>query len=291
MLQFVGLTCLFLVVASLTGPALDPATDKTLVLGTAEVRERQAALSDGRTTSDLAAAPGLLDRDASAPEAFASPIPLPSSAPSSESAPPTPSEVASDERQPTQPAKQPAWGQSDGSVGPIELGELNKQTQVGRDLGDSSRGDDKGTEVDPDTVESVGPTVAERSLEAETLERIALDWQHRLPGWDVVFLGPNSGLRGLTLTEQRRIEISVRPTDTPQSVARVLAHELGHVLLDTAFHTDDRGADRPWLLMDGNAFARGSSGPRRLSQNECREARLHSGIGATPALLRRSDVR
>lgn len=70
-----------------------------------------------------------------------------------------------------------------------------------------------------------------------------------------------------------------------------LAHELGHVLLDTAFHTDDRGADRPWLLMDGNAFARGSSGPRRLSQNECREARLHSGIGATPALLRRSDVR
>jgi hypothetical protein len=159
-------------------------------------------------------------------------------------------------------------GLSDGSDGPIELGELNKQTQVGRDLADGARGDDKGTEVDPNTVDDVGPTGAERPLEAETLERIPLDWQQHLPGWEVVFLGPNSGLRGLTLTEQRRIEIYVRPTDTAQSMARVLAHELGHAFDLELMSAPDRQAWRdlrglsdsvPWWPGDGlSDFATGA---------------------------------
>lgn len=61
------------------------------------------------------------------------------------------------------------------------------------------------------------------------LERIAYPWAQRFPGWRIVFLPARAGLRGLTVPDERAVRIYVRATDTPASVARVLAHELGHV--------------------------------------------------------------
>lgn len=68
--------------------------------------------------------------------------------------------------------------------------------------------------------------------------------------------------------------------------AWVQAHELGHVLLDEAFHPDNFGPDRPWLLMDADARQGRITGPKRLSDEECAKARRRSGPGAHPVLLK-----
>lgn len=68
--------------------------------------------------------------------------------------------------------------------------------------------------------------------------------------------------------------------------AWVQAHELGHVLLDEAFHPDNIGRDRPWLLMDADARQGRVTGPKRISDAECDKARRRSGPGAHPTLLR-----
>jgi hypothetical protein len=68
--------------------------------------------------------------------------------------------------------------------------------------------------------------------------------------------------------------------------AWVQAHELGHVLLDEAFHPDNIAADRPWLLMDADARQGRVTGPKRISDAECERARRRSGPGAHPVLLR-----
>jgi hypothetical protein len=71
--------------------------------------------------------------------------------------------------------------------------------------------------------------------------------------------------------------------------AWVQAHELGHVLLDEAFHPDNIAADRPWLLMDADARQGRVTGPKRISDTECERARRRSGPGAHPVLLRAVD--
>lgn len=68
--------------------------------------------------------------------------------------------------------------------------------------------------------------------------------------------------------------------------AWVQAHELGHVLLDEAFHPDNLGADRPWLLMDADARQGRVTGPKRISDEECERARRRSGPQAFPVLLK-----
>jgi hypothetical protein len=65
----------------------------------------------------------------------------------------------------------------------------------------------------------------------------------------------------------------------------VLAHELGHVLLDLPGHPDDYGVDRPSDLMDADAADPSIFGPRRLSIEECERAVRQSGpTTATPLL-------
>ncbi|MDB4976845.1 MAG: hypothetical protein JWN48_5186 [Myxococcaceae bacterium] len=68
--------------------------------------------------------------------------------------------------------------------------------------------------------------------------------------------------------------------------AWVQAHELGHVLLDEAFHPDNIGRDRPWLLMDADARQGRVTGPKRISDAECERVRRRSGPTAYPPLLR-----
>jgi hypothetical protein len=62
------------------------------------------------------------------------------------------------------------------------------------------------------------------------MARIEFPWRRTLPGWSIAFLPSRPGLRGLTRVDDRRIEIYVREGDSAASLARVVAHELGHAI-------------------------------------------------------------
>jgi hypothetical protein len=67
--------------------------------------------------------------------------------------------------------------------------------------------------------------------------------------------------------------------------SHVLAHELGHILLDMPGHPDDFGVDQPSALMDADATDPSIFGPRRLSIEECERALRQRGPGARAPLL------
>ena len=85
-------------------------------------------------------------------------------------------------------------------------------------------------------------------LVAGTLDHISYPWPERLPQWELAFLPRQEDLRGLTLPAQKRIEIYVRDTDTAETLARVVAHELGHAV-DVQWN-DSRDRDR-WRVARG----------------------------------------
>jgi hypothetical protein len=92
-----------------------------------------------------------------------------------------------------------------------------------------------------DGSESTGEaTTASDDLEARTLARISYPWRTRLPGWEIVFLAARPSLRGVSFPADKRIEIYVRSTDTEESLARVVAHELGHATDVTLNDSFDR---------------------------------------------------
>lgn len=66
----------------------------------------------------------------------------------------------------------------------------------------------------------------------------------------------------------------------------VLAHELGHILLDQPGHPDDFGVDDPGRLMDSDAAEASVFGPRRLTRAECRRLWAQSGPSAPLPLFR-----
>lgn len=66
----------------------------------------------------------------------------------------------------------------------------------------------------------------------------------------------------------------------------VLAHELGHVLLDMPGHPDDFGVDDPGRLMDSDASESSIFGPRRLSADDCRRVWSQSGEKAPLPLVK-----
>jgi hypothetical protein len=63
------------------------------------------------------------------------------------------------------------------------------------------------------------------------------------------------------------------------------AHELGHILLDLAVHSDFFGIDSPTQLMDADSKGATVRGPKRLTAEECHRARVESGPEASPVLL------
>ena len=65
---------------------------------------------------------------------------------------------------------------------------------------------------------------------AEIMALITFPWRRTLPGWSIAFLPARAGLRGLTRVDDRRIEIYRRDGDSAASLARVVAHELGHAV-------------------------------------------------------------
>src|SRR5688572_12614493 len=100
----------------------------------------------------------------------------------------------------------------------------------------------------------LGPQAAR---ERAALELLQFPWQEL--GYKVVFMGSRPGYRGMTITRTRRIEIYVRPSDTPRRLAYTLAHEFGHVI-DLTHNTvqsrsrwmEKRGIDpkTPWFGCD-----------------------------------------
>ncbi|MHB1137738.1 MAG: hypothetical protein ACYC2O_02200 [Microthrixaceae bacterium] len=107
-----------------------------------------------------------------------------------------------------------------------------------------------------------------RGVAASALGLMIFDWQRALPGWELRFLDGRAGYRGLTYPEERVIEVYVRGSDTPYTLAHVLAHELGHAIDVTWLDDADRrrwGAARgfaagtPWFIESGGAdFASGA---------------------------------
>ena len=101
----------------------------------------------------------------------------------------------------------------------------------------------------PSTLAPVTTTISPPlSIEEAALALVRYDWQAMFPNLQIDFLGPRNGLRALTYPAEHRIEIFVRDSDTPASLHRVLAHELGHVIDVELNSPDDR--DR-WLAQRG----------------------------------------
>ncbi|MEM7285318.1 MAG: helix-turn-helix transcriptional regulator [Actinomycetota bacterium] len=59
---------------------------------------------------------------------------------------------------------------------------------------------------------------------------IGYDYRRVLDGWTFEFEGPRDGYRGNTNTVSRTISVYVGEHDTPEVVAEVVAHEVGHAL-------------------------------------------------------------
>ena len=94
--------------------------------------------------------------------------------------------------------------------------------------------------------EAVTATSQELGDQAEAL--LPFDWEELVPGWQINYRGHNSGFRGLTYPYDQTIEIFVRQTDTPESLASIVAHEIGHAVDVTYLGSDER--DR-WLEVRG----------------------------------------
>jgi len=90
-----------------------------------------------------------------------------------------------------------------------------------------------------------------RSTAARALGLVRYDWQRRLPGWQLRFLPGRSGVRGLTYPDARVIEVFVRTADSPEALAHVVAHELGHAVDVTHLDDGERGAWRSARGLDG----------------------------------------
>jgi hypothetical protein len=95
--------------------------------------------------------------------------------------------------------------------------------------------DDLGPTDDPEPVDDGGPAddgalTDEERDGRQALAEIDYPWEQLLPGWTIDFLPERDGFYGLTLVPEQRIEIYVRPEQSPRLLAHVIAHELGHAV-------------------------------------------------------------
>ncbi len=112
----------------------------------------------------------------------------------------------------------------------------------------------------PETVEEPDLAAAEStSITQEAEALISYDWQTHLPGWTVEYDESRSGYRGMTNRSMKKITIYVRDDDSRESIADVLAHELGHALDLEHLNDNDRiqwlnsrNLPHVWWVSDGH---------------------------------------
>ncbi len=94
---------------------------------------------------------------------------------------------------------------------------------------------------------------------AAALALVRVRAQEVFPGWTIAFRPARTGLLGMTLVKQRRVEIYVRMDRPIDGIAHDIAHEFGHVA-DVMYNNDDQRQafldlrDRsasPWWTCDG----------------------------------------
>ena len=90
------------------------------------------------------------------------------------------------------------------------------------------------------TTSAAAVDITPQSMGSQAEALLPFDWQAALPGWTISYSGPDAGFRGLTYPYDKHIEMFVRAGDTPQSLAGILAHELGHAIDVTHFNDGDR---------------------------------------------------
>jgi hypothetical protein len=81
------------------------------------------------------------------------------------------------------------------------------------------------------------PKLTRQQVSDGALAMIRYPWREL--GVHIVFLGPRGGYLGRTFPQQGRIEMYVRPDETPTRLAYMLAHELGH-MADWRWNTPSR---------------------------------------------------
>jgi hypothetical protein len=81
---------------------------------------------------------------------------------------------------------------------------------------------------------------------AAALALIPFSWQQL--HYQIVFMPPQPGVRGMIFQREHRIEIYARPADDARHIAYDIAHELGHAI-DMTFNTAK--TRRKWMQMRG----------------------------------------
>lgn len=103
-------------------------------------------------------------------------------------------------------------------------------------------------------------TTREYERGQQALARVRVNPADRFPGWTIVFRPAKAGLLGMTLVQERRVEIFVRLDRPIDGIAHDIAHEFGHVT-DVIYNDDEtrasylalrnRPAATPWWTCNG----------------------------------------
>lgn len=93
---------------------------------------------------------------------------------------------------------------------------------------------------EPGTGHSLAALTEEEELGRWALDQIAFPWRDVLPGWRISFHGERPGLYGLTLVDDKRIEIYVRNEQDAELLVHIVAHEIGHAIDVTMNDGPDR---------------------------------------------------
>jgi hypothetical protein len=95
-------------------------------------------------------------------------------------------------------------------------------------------------DVDPAGNRPVPALTEEEELGRWALDQIGFPWEDALPGWRISFYGERPGLYGLTLVDDKHIEIYVRNDQEPELLVHIVAHEIGHAVDVTMNDGPDR---------------------------------------------------